>query len=189
MLFDMTPISDYQLASTQISALLADLEETDLARPTPCGDWNVGALAAHLVGNTAFFAGAGGQVVDDDGTGVGAADAGSRFEHAATAVIEGFSEPGRLDAEVATPFGAFPGSMVLAVAFADLLTHYWDLGQALDLTVEVEPPVAERALETLGLFIQDDYRANGMFGPVQPCPADASALDRLAAFSGRQLPG
>jgi uncharacterized protein (TIGR03086 family) len=183
----MQPVTDYQLAAANIATLLSNLDEKNLAAPTPCGDWTVQGLAAHLVGNTAFFAGAGGRVVEDRGDGVGAADARPRFERAASAVVDGFSAPGALDADVATPFGTVPGAIVLGIAFADLLTHCWDLGRALDVDVAVERAVAERALVAFEGFIQDDFRTNGMFGPVQPCADDASPLDRLAAFSGRQV--
>ena len=183
----MDVISDYRLAATEVSALLARLDDADLDRPTPCGDWAVRDLAAHLVANTAFFAGAAGVVVPDDGAGVGARDADARFDAATDAVLKGFGAPAVLESDIATPYGTFIGSMVLAVAFADLLTHLWDLSRALGVPVHVDAPVADRAIQAWEAFIQDDYRASGMFGAIQACPPGADAMDRLAAFAGRDV--
>jgi uncharacterized protein (TIGR03086 family) len=185
----MDPMTDYRLAATEVSTLLAGLDVADLDRPTPCDGWTVRDLATHLVANSAFFAGAAGATVDDDGDGVGAADARARFDAASDTVMAGFGAPGVLESEIATPYGTFSGAMVLAVAFADLLTHAWDLSRALDARVQVDPAVADHAIQAWEAFIQDDYRATGMFGDIQSCLPDAPALDRVAAFAGRAVTG
>src|SRR5262249_51553649 len=107
---------------------------------------------------------------------------------AAAAVLAGYGADGVLDRPVDTPYGTFPGAMVLAVGFADLLTHCWDLATAIGADLDVDDALADAAADAWEAFIQDDYRTTGMFGAVQPCPIDAPAIDRMVAFAGRVVP-
>ena len=52
---DRVPL-DFDPPVRQLRALLLGVTEEDLAAPTPCPDWTVGALLVHLMGLSWAFA-------------------------------------------------------------------------------------------------------------------------------------
>ena len=181
------PINNFTDTSHVMSGLLAQLSTEQMSRPTPCDGWTVQDLSDHVIANQYFFAGAAGSTAHDDADTVTPANAVSRYRQATAATLDAYGSDGALERELVTPFGTFPGSLVLSVAFADQLTHCWDLARALGATAAVSDELVADAQATWDAFIQEDYRNGEMFGPATPTKADATALDRLAAFTGRRV--
>jgi hypothetical protein len=70
---------------------------------------------------------------------------------------------------------------------AEFAVHTWDLATAIGHpTSQLDPAVAERGLAFMSRSLTPENRG-GAFGPEQPCPPDASAYERLAAYAGRSL--
>ncbi|HSB86558.1 MAG TPA: TIGR03086 family metal-binding protein, partial [Ilumatobacteraceae bacterium] len=91
-----------------------------------------------------------------------------------------------LSTPVTLPFGSMPADVALRIAAADLLVHSWDLAKA---TGQQFDPSAEFIAEVdpfFHQFLQPEVRAMGIFAAEVEVPADASPLDRLVAFAGRQ---
>lgn len=86
-----------------------------------------------------------------------------------------------------TPFGEVPGSVPMSVAVSDVLVHAWDLARATGQPVAASDDLAGFAQGTWEMVIQPEARNGDAFAEVQPCPDDASALDRVAAFTGRSV--
>jgi len=111
----------------------------------------------------------------------------ARYDEAIQRLVAAYSAPGMLEKPLPTPFGDLTGGPVLAVCFADQLTHVWDLSRALGVSVDVPAELAGHALAVWQGFITDGLREAGAFGKAEEPGPDATPLDRLAAFTGRSL--
>ena len=183
----MNPIDDFTDTSRIMSGLLERLNPADLDTATPCARWSVADLVDHIVGDVFGFVGAAGADASAPVGPVTADNAVSRYASATAAVLAAYQANDTLNRDLATPFGTFPGSMVLSVVIADQLTHCWDLARSIGAPVVAADELVDNALNTWTAFIQSDYRDGEMFGDAQTCGPDASNLDRLAAFTGRNV--
>lgn len=162
-------------ALDQVGDVLTAVHEDHLSRPTPCSEWDVARLIAHLVNDPrTFIAMAQGQEVDwaaapEPVTSGWAAE----FRSGADDLIHLWHQAG--DA-------AQPGQVDWQTA--EFAVHAWDLAQAIGYAGRLDPEVAERGLAFMSGALTDENRS-GAFGPEVPAPDGASAYERLAAFSGR----
>jgi uncharacterized protein (TIGR03086 family) len=167
--------------------LLAAIGADQWSAPTPCTEWTVRDVVTHLVVlNLTFVAllGAGERPVRGaDHLGDDPVDA---YRRSSEALVAAFRAPGVLERTYPGPLGDATGADRLDIRLADLLAHAWDLARATGLPVAVPDDLAEHALAFIRTSIGNHPR-EGRFGPEQPAPADAPALDRLAAFLGRPL--
>ncbi|MGW5720659.1 TIGR03086 family metal-binding protein [Amycolatopsis sp. NPDC003865] len=184
----MALLDDLATASAATSALLDAIGPGQWAAPTPCDEWTVRDLTGHLVGMdlvvTAMLSDTPppDRAADHLGT-----DPAAAFRRSSAALRAAASRPGVLDRVRTTPVGTTTGTERLRWRIADLLAHCWDLGQATGRSPNPPDDLVERALA----FTQDrlpSQQRGGRFAEPRPVPADAPALDRLAAFTGRVVP-
>jgi uncharacterized protein (TIGR03086 family) len=166
---------------------IAALGPQDLARPTPCSEWNALELVAHSIGAMEYYAQlAGGDehvrpVVVDLEAGD---DLVARFDAAADRGRTAWSAPGVLDREVRMVLGRMPGRSALSVHIGDLGIHAWDLAVARGSSLELPDDVAVAALATWEDVFARLNRGTA-FGEAVAVPADASPTARLVAYCGR----
>ena len=88
---------------------------------------------------------------------------------------------------VTVPWGTVPGAVALSGYVREILTHGWDLATATGQPTELDPELAEFALEISMASLTPDMRADERvpFGPVVPIDPDAGVYARLAAWLGR----
>lgn len=183
----MDPVANLRATAATMQQLLADLDQDQLALPTPCVAWDVADLADHIVGNLLnSFARWAGTDVAHERTDL-AAELAGRYAAAVDVVLDAYEAPGVLDKTFPTPMGDFPGAAVLAVCFADQLTHLWDLSRALGRAVDVPDQLAEDALAVWGGFISGPLRDGNTFAAAGDPGPGVPALDRVAAFTGRTI--
>ena len=72
----------------------------------------------------------------------------------------------------------------LGIAFADQLLHSWDLAKATGQDTTMPDGLAEAAYEMIHGRFTDEERV-GVFKPEVEVAADASAQDKLLAYTGR----
>lgn len=162
-------------ALDQTSDVLAAVHEDQLALPSPCGDWDVARLIAHVVATPRNFVemGRGNEVdwssepdpITSGWTSVfrSAADDLLHFWHQAGEA----AEPGQVDWQT-----------------SEFAVHTWDLARAIGYPHPLDPEVAERGLAFMSGALTPGNRGEA-FGTEVPAPEDAPAYDRLAAFAGR----
>ncbi len=181
----MEPIEQLDVLVPTLTRLAGGTTPSQLDDPTPCSEWKVRDLFAHLLGGGTTFAALvrgeePGDVPDPPDEDLAAA-----VIRAAAALDGAFRGPGAMERVVRTPFGEMPGEAFARVLSFDLLMHVWDLatatGQPLDVPDDVVAEIDGLARATL----TPDLRTPGLFGPEVPPPGGASALERLVAFSGR----
>jgi uncharacterized protein (TIGR03086 family) len=157
--------------------------------PTPCVDWTVRDLVAHVVGEDrwtvplvrgATIAEVGGRL---DGDLLGHDPAGAARE-AAKEALYAVAEPGVTERTVHLSFGDASGAEFVWQLFADHLVHSWDLARALGADDRLDPGLVS-ALSGWFASVEEMFRGAGVIGPRVPLPAEADPQARLLAGFGR----
>jgi hypothetical protein len=144
--------------NTLVTTMLESLTPDHREMATPCDDWTVHDLLGHMCGGVQGMAGG----------------------------LQGQAPPEALAATHQMPFGEIPGEMAVSVIVADVVTHAWDLGQATGIDHGISDELAEFALQTWMPLVPADGRTGDGFKAVVEVGPNASALDNLVAYTGRQ---
>jgi len=168
--------------------VIAGISDDQRDEPTPCADFNVEQLTAHLLQGLRWYAGvpAGGS---PDPTAQADPDLRGRpldaaYDEAAAAVRKAWTAD-QLPAVFDTPMGPVTGEGLTQFMIVELLGHGWDLATATGQPTDPGTDLAEAGLRVahgLGQVL----RSPGMMGSAVPVPADAPAADRLVAYLGRR---
>lgn len=176
----------YERAIATFKQVLANCDEADYDKQSPCASWKVRDVVDHLVDGSGFFVGAVG------GQPGGAIDGppAARFDAASEQILAAFNEPGALDKEVDLPFGRMPASVLVGIATTDTFQHAWDIAKATGQPTDLDPEFASALLTRAQSTIPDQMRGDdgvAMFGPRREAPTGAPVADQLAAFLGREV--
>jgi uncharacterized protein (TIGR03086 family) len=156
--------------------------------PTPCAQWSVRDLVNHLVGtNLVLVAMFDESPMPERRTDRLGADPAGAYRRSAADLQAAAARSGVLERSQATPLGVATGAERLQWRIADLLTHGWDLIQATGAAAELPDDLVEQALTFVRAQLPRQPRA-GRFADPQPVADTASAIDQLAAFTGRSVP-
>jgi uncharacterized protein (TIGR03086 family) len=161
-------------AIDQTEGVLAQVTRDQLTDPTPCPDWDLSTLVAHLVADARNFT-AMAQGNEPDWTA-----AQSLPDDWTTAFRSGGDE--LLDAWKAAGDSAAAPSMDMQTA--ELAVHTWDVVRALGLSIALDPEVAQRGYDLMSGALTAENRGEA-FGPPVEVSADAPIYDRLVAVAGR----
>jgi uncharacterized protein (TIGR03086 family) len=112
-------------------------------------------------------------------------DVAKDFAAAQKRLAAAWSQPGVLEKTLELPWGTFPASMYGGMVFVESIVHGWDLAKATGQDFDIDPAIAEAALEYL-TPIDTMLRQPGVYGAKVEAPADAPAIERLIAFTGRK---
>jgi uncharacterized protein (TIGR03086 family) len=167
----------------------------DLTRPTPCADWTLGELLAHMTaqhdGWAAAAAGDGGDLSRWQ-PGPPAADPVQDYAAAAGRVLAAFGADGVLDREFAlaelSPLLRFPAAEAISFHFIDYLVHGWDVARSLGLDpAEYEPDLLAAALPVAQAVPDGELRKQGVvpFAPGISVAGVLSVMDQIVAMLGR----
>lgn len=158
-------------------------------RPTPCSEWTVRDLVAHMTYEAAWapplLAGATlGEVGDRfDGDLLGD-DPAAAFHAANRGEVEAAARSGVLAGTVHTSMGPLPAAEYLRQRLCDLVVHGWDLAAALGVDPGLDPEAVASCLES-SLPWEDMMKASGLFGERIELDSAADPLTRLLAVFGR----
>jgi uncharacterized protein (TIGR03086 family) len=183
----MDLLARYDRAADDTSTVIFRVDSDQLSMPTPCTEWTVRQIINHLSsGLLNAAARCRGEEIPYPDADRDDPEPQAGYAVSVAALGEAFGEPGVLDKIVWTPFGDQPASMVVHLRVAELLVHGWDIARATGQPTDFASELAERALAEWRDRLGDDPRpADSPIGPAQSPPADASPLDRLAAYFGR----
>lgn len=173
-------------ALDQTGQLIAGTDRADATRPTPCTEFDVDGLIGHLQGVVRRI----GAVLD-----------GRPFASVSTDMVstdwQGDWAQGRagtdevlaradLDRMVSVPWGEVPARGAAASYIGELAVHSWDLAAATGQLDRLDPALAEAALPAYQAMVPADMRGGPIpFGPVVETDENASAYDKLVAWTGR----
>ncbi|MFY1587135.1 TIGR03086 family metal-binding protein [Micromonospora sp. WMMD734] len=165
-------------------------EQWDL--PTPCAQWNLRQLLAHMTAqNNGFAAAADGETEDDSvWREQPTADPGGDYLRSAERVISAFDGPDVMGREFWLPeirrVGGFPARMAISFHFLDYVVHGWDVGAALGAPPKFDDDIVEAALEVTRRAVPvgpSRSLPGSPFAP--PLPEEGSDQDRLLRLLGR----
>jgi uncharacterized protein (TIGR03086 family) len=181
------PAGPLNRALAAVDPLIAGIADTQWSAPTPCTEWTVRDVVAHLVGvNRMITASLRDQPPPTRGDDLLGDDPLGAYRSSATALRDAIQLPGALDRTSQGPMGPANGAERLKWRTADLLGHGWDIAKATGQPLDLPADLVEESLAFLKKELGDASRG-ARFGPPQPVAADAPAIDRLVAFSGRPL--
>ncbi|MET7952034.1 TIGR03086 family metal-binding protein [Micromonospora sp. NPDC005324] len=165
----------------------------DLDKPTPCPQWRLGDLLAHMTAQHHGFAAA--------ATGRGSdaemwrtrpsADPVRAYLTAAEGVLAAFATDEVLDREFALPevdeVHTIPGRMAVSFHFIDYVVHGWDVARSLGVAWNLPDEVLRAALPIARAVPDDATRLapGAAFAPRLPERADDDLLGRILAVLGR----
>ena len=170
----------------------------DLHRATPCEDWDLSQLLAHMTAHHRGFAAAargdGANPAHWDTTAVADAvnkDPAGAYAAAAADVLEAFAEDDALTASFALPeFGpgaVFPGSQAIGFHFVDYVVHGWDVARAIDAPFALPADVISAVLPLVLAVPDGGFRTapGSVFAPAIDAGDGLSDLDRVLLHLGR----
>lgn len=162
-----------QSVLTKTQALITEVGPEQHLLRTPCPDLDVEHLIDHLVGWARESARRlnGEESTEDPNAYRCGGGPAREFGAAARRVVSGAREAER---------PAMPPGMLLM----EFITHGWDLATATGEPITYSEAEAEAALAAGRTMLKPEYRGHS-FGPEVEAPDDATAVERLVAFLGR----
>lgn len=185
-------VSMYGKALDRTGAVVAGTRREQLEDPTPCTDWDVRALINHIIGGcTTFAAGADGRAVDMGSPDDYSADYVAAYQDASKAARDAFQAPGAMERSFTLPWGDTPAPAALGLAVADAVVHGWDLARATGQELVIDDDVAEAIYGMTSGMMQPkgDYPRGDSFGEPVDVGPDASPVDKMLAYLGRDPAG
>ena len=184
----MDIVEQYERALAQAGQIVAGVSPDQFGSPTPCSEWDVRTLLEHVVGgNWNSAATAEGTPPQRGGTadllGDNPAEA---YQRSAEAAKRAWREPGRLDQLYEMPMGMRPGRAVVSVRLLETITHGWDLARATGQAPAFDDALVQAALAVAHANLGGERPPGFPFAPAVEVGEDLPAIDRLAAFMGRQ---
>jgi len=176
-------------------AVAVTVSDADLGRATPCAEWTLAELLAHMtVQHEGFAAAARGNGADlsrwqPRATGT-AEVLVAEYAAAAADVIEAFAAAGIADRsfdlpEISFP-GPFPAWQAIEFHLVDYVAHGWDLARSLGLGYDPEPAVLDAALLIARAVPAGEHRLQpgAAFAPQIETPSTAP-LPQILTLLGR----
>jgi uncharacterized protein (TIGR03086 family) len=174
------PVDIWRQVAAKWNDVYGAIGANQWSNATPCEGWDVRQLVDHTLGWQAE----GGRLLGADI----ATDADWPAIRAAYEAV--LSDPGQLGGTV-DEFGGIPRHELAGFMIGDLLIHSWDLARSIGAD-ETLPSAAVDAT-TIGLHHVPAPLLRGtnplgakMMGPAVEVPDDASAQDKMLAFTGRR---
>ncbi|WP_425310399.1 TIGR03086 family metal-binding protein [Ammonicoccus fulvus] len=179
-------------ALDQAGALITTTAPEDASRPTPCDEFDVGALIGHLVaiptriaviarGEDAWAVPSTLELEPEAWT--------ARWAEARAAVDAALAPDEVLQREFRAPFGTVPAPIALGMYVTEFLIHAWDLARATGRDDQIDRALADRIATTALPQIRQAIPAEGRdeipFGPVVEVDDSASPFDQLLGWYGR----
>jgi uncharacterized protein (TIGR03086 family) len=179
----MEPRDAHARAQAVFAGVLANVTNDQLDLPTPCANWSVSSLIAHIARGNQWVADLGGREAIELPEDRRAAHAATSAEAQAV-----FDADDGLTRTFDLPFGTLPGSVFAMIRAGDVYTHSWDLATAVGAPTDLDAELGEALYAATSPFLGDSLRGEGRpFGPAQPCADDRPMADRMAAFLGREI--
>ena len=153
----------------------------DLSRRTPCSEYDIAQLTEHLLKSIGALGGMAGAQIPPCGENDSVE---SQIVCAARPALDAWHRRG-LDGTVPFGNGEMPAKDACAVFSLEFLIHAWDYAAALGHDFEPREPLTEYVLELAHKIIRPELRGRAGFDDAVEVAADATAVDKLVAFTGR----
>ena len=177
-------------------AVVVDVADADLERPTPCASFTIAELRRHVLAWLQFFAAAltdpSGEAprIDPESWELPEGASASGIVRVSGSAIAAAARDGVAEQLVVMSQARMAGDGVLAMALGEYLVHGWDLAVATgrdDVDPSAFGDAAVPALAFLRGMVRPEYRGpdTGFFDAEVIPPPDATAFEELLCFAGR----
>ena len=182
---DSPPTDELESAEATLAVLervLHGIADDDWSKQTPCREFDVAALTDHLMNSITTIGGVAGAQFPER-------DRGDSVERqvvlAARPALDAWRHRG-LDGTV--PFGSneAPAKIMAGILSLEFLVHAWDYAKATGREVTAPDALSDYVMGLAKTIITPQGRSNVGFDDPVDVAADAGALDRLIAYTGRQ---
>jgi uncharacterized protein (TIGR03086 family) len=165
--------------------VLHGIANDEWSKQTPCREFDVAGLTDHLMNSiTTIGAAVGAEFPERDET-----DSVERqVVLAARPALDAWQQRG-LEGTVGFGQGEAPATMMAGVLSLEFLVHAWDYAAATGRDVTAPDSLSDYVMGLAHKVITPQGRINIGFDDPVDVPADAGALDRLIAYTGRNPVG
>lgn len=183
----MGPIDQLDRILGAVSDLVDGIDAEQLTAPTPCDEFTVHDVLDHMMVLGGGFAHLfrGGEPTGDPAPAAYGRVPAAEFRRAMDDLLDGVRSDGAMERTLDTPIGSMPGETFACVVAFDGLVHGWDLAVATGQRYRIDDELVREVDTFARAALSDELRTNGMFADATVAPPDASAIEALAAFSGR----
>ncbi|HEU4946052.1 MAG TPA: TIGR03086 family metal-binding protein [Kribbella sp.] len=173
--------------------IVAQVAPDQLHLSTPCSEWDLGRLLAHMIGqNYGFAAAADGETSDRSvwADRPVASDPGAEYAASAERVVSAFAAEGLLDRAFWLPEirggVTLPAPTGISFHFVDYVVHSWDVARSIDVPVSFDDEVLAAVLP-IAEAVPDGVNRTVPGASFQPAleTSSAAVLDRVLALLGR----
>jgi uncharacterized protein (TIGR03086 family) len=182
---DSPPTDELESAEKTLAVLehvLHGIAKDDESKQTPCREFDVAKLTDHLLNSITTIGGFAGAEFPER-------DRDDSVERqvilAARPALDAWHRRG-LDGTVPFGQGEAPAKVMAGVLSIEFLIHAWDYAMATGRKVEAPDSLSDYVMGLAKVIITPQGRTNVGFDDPIDVPADAGALDRLIAYTGRQ---
>jgi uncharacterized protein (TIGR03086 family) len=188
----MPPV-DLRPAAQLLAELVRAVPDDRLSSPTPCPDYTVGDLLAHVGGLAMAFTAAARKDFGDSTTMAPAGDAAqlapdwrTRIPDALAALGQAWREPAAWTGMTQAGGVDLPGEIAGLVALDEIVVHGWDVARATRQAYHPDQPSLKAVHEfLLGFDAPRSQDAGAIFGPVVAVADSEPLIDRVIGLSGR----
>jgi uncharacterized protein (TIGR03086 family) len=168
-----------------IAAVVDQITPDQLDNPTACASFTVTGVLEHMIGGATHFSPA----FRGEAAGSAAPLEGElidRWRRAMAELLSALHSPGAQERTVSAPFGDVPVSVFARYTAFDGLVHGWDLSAATGQPYAPPEPLVAEVDAFIRQLLVPEMRDGDTFAAETEAPPDASPLERLVAFSGRE---
>ena len=186
-----TLIEQFDQACTEVHGRVALVREDQWGSPTPCREWDVRRLVAHLVDEARWA-----PYLLEGGT---PDEAGDRFtgdplgddplgawQAASTAAADAVRADEALDRTVVLSYGETAARDYLWQLTCDLAVHAWDLARAIGADERLDPELVRRIHTDLDVGTEPLGSVPGLVDPPVAVPPHADLQTRVLGRYGRR---
>jgi uncharacterized protein (TIGR03086 family) len=174
-------LSGAEAALTVLQKAVHAIAGGDLSRQTPCTEFDVAQLTDHLLDSIRAI----GDMADADFSLNPDTDSVEvRVISAARPALDAWHRRG-LDGRVPVGPNIMPARTAAGVLSVEFLVHAWDYSKSMGHEIDAADSLVEYVLGLARELIRPEERSRAGFDDPVEVPDEASALDQLIAFTGR----
>jgi uncharacterized protein (TIGR03086 family) len=182
---DSPPTDELRSAEKSFAVLehvLHGIAADDMHKQTPCREFDVAALTDHLMNSITTIGGMAGAQFGERNRD---ASVEEQVVIAARTTLDAWRRRG-LDGTVDFQGNAAPAKVMVGILSLEFLVHAWDYATAVGREVSVPESLSDYVLGLARKIITPEGRTNVGFDDPIEVPADADAMVRLLAYTGRR---
>ena len=185
---DSPPTDELASAEASLAVLqnvLHPIANDDWSKQTPCREFDIAKLTDHLMNSITVIGGAAGAELPERDAGVSVE---RQVVAAARPALDAWHHRG-LDGTVAFGHNEAPARVMAGILSLEFLVHAWDYAMAMGSTVNAPDSLSDYVMGLAQGIITPQGRTTAGFDDPLEVAADAGALDRLVAYTGRSPSG